>query len=185
MDTLVVEPFWTDVPAFFGLTLAELQACMDPRAWIEFEHGTIDEAEYLRRFFADRRTFDHAAFVDCVRRAYRWVPGMRELLAELGRGPRPVHALSNYPSWWRMLDDELHLSRHLAWTFVSCATGVRKPAPRAFRLPTETLGVPAGEILFVDDRDENVRAARAEGLDAVHFTDADALRRELLARGVL
>ena len=47
MDTLVREPFFTDVPAFFGMTLDELFAEKHPTSWIDFEHGRIDEARYF------------------------------------------------------------------------------------------------------------------------------------------
>ncbi|MBL8943564.1 MAG: haloacid dehalogenase, partial [Myxococcales bacterium] len=42
-----------------------------------------------------------------------------------------------------------------------------------------------GACLFVDDRELNCEGARATGMDAVHFVDADTLRADLMARGVL
>jgi epoxide hydrolase-like predicted phosphatase len=48
--------------------------------------------------------------------------------------------------------------------------GIRKPDPRIFALAFERLGVPAAEIVFLDDRPENVDAAHACGLQAVLFT---------------
>ena len=43
MDTLVRDPFYEDVPAFFGMSLKELIDCKHPTAWAEFEKGLIDE----------------------------------------------------------------------------------------------------------------------------------------------
>lgn len=45
MDTLVRDPFYQDVPAFFGMSLKELIDCKHPTAWIEFEKGLIDEVK--------------------------------------------------------------------------------------------------------------------------------------------
>jgi 2-haloacid dehalogenase len=39
-------------------------------------------------------------------------------------------------------------------------------------------------LVFVDDRADNVAAAAALGMDALLFTDADALRADLRARGL-
>jgi len=32
-----------------------------------------------------------------------------------------VHALSNYPCWYHIIEEKLQLSRFLSWTFISCA----------------------------------------------------------------
>ena len=182
MDTVVRDPFATEEPAFFGLTLKELQRQKDPTAWVEFELGEIDEAEYFRRFFTDRRTVDGEGLKATFRRAYRWVEGMEDLLRELhgdGEEGWRIHALSNYPPWYRLIDEALGVGRYLEWTFVSCHTGVRKPTPTAYLGAAETLGVEPGECLFVDDRQRNCDAAEAVGMGAVRFTDAPALRQAL------
>src|SRR5690348_18062988 len=46
-------------------------------------------------------------------------------------------------------------------------TGVMKPDPRAFRDGAEALGVPAGQILFLDDMPWNTEGARQAGMTAV------------------
>lgn len=48
--------------------------------------------------------------------------------------------------------------------------GVHKPDPRIYAIAIERLGVAPGEIVFLDDRPENVDAARAAGIQAVLFT---------------
>lgn len=45
MDTLVRDPFYEDVPAFFGMSFKELIDCKHPTAWLEFEKGSIDEVK--------------------------------------------------------------------------------------------------------------------------------------------
>lgn len=185
MDTLVHEPFYREMPAFFGMTAAELAAAKHPTAWIDFELGRASEAEFLASFFRDGRDFDRVGFVRCVRAAYRWLPGMEELLAALCARGHALHALSNYPEWYRMIEERLGLSRYLAWSFVSCRTGVRKPDERAFTGAAAELGVAPEECLLIDDRSENVAAARARGLEALRFTSADELAAELARRGLL
>ncbi|XP_031249796.1 flavin mononucleotide hydrolase 1, chloroplatic-like [Pistacia vera] len=58
MDTIVRDPFYQDVPAFFGMPMKELIECKHPTAWLEFEKGLIDEMELARKFFKDGRPFD-------------------------------------------------------------------------------------------------------------------------------
>lgn len=185
MDTLVREPFHEVMPRFFGMTSAELIAAKHPTAWIEFEGGEIDEAEFLARFFRDGRAFDHASFKRAVRDSYGWLPGMEALVGELSGRGYAIHALSNYPAWFRMIEERLGLSRYLEWSFVSCLTGVRKPDARAFTGAVAALGVAPGECLFVDDRERNCAAARELGLRAIRFTSATELRDELVRHDLL
>ncbi|PNX96404.1 phosphoglycolate phosphatase [Trifolium pratense] len=58
MDTIVRDPFYKDIPAFFQMAFNELIECKHPTAWIEFEKGLIDEVELARIFFKDGRDFD-------------------------------------------------------------------------------------------------------------------------------
>jgi putative hydrolase of the HAD superfamily len=57
--------------------------------------------------------------------------------------------------------------------------GVIKPEPGAFAAAVRELGRAPEEILFVDDREANVEAARGEGLQAVRFISAEQLRAAL------
>jgi putative hydrolase of the HAD superfamily len=53
----------------------------------------------------------------------------------------------------------------------SSEVGMRKPDPRIYRLTCERLGVAPAASVFVDDNRDNVEAARAVGIEAVHFGD--------------
>jgi FMN phosphatase YigB (HAD superfamily) len=156
----------------------------DPAAWIDFEHGRIDEATFYERFFLDRRAWDGPGLKGFMERCYAWMDGMEDLLAELAAAGHAIHALSNYPIWYRMIDDKLRLSRFLQWSFVSCDTGFWKPDSAAFLHAAEALGVEPRACLFIDDREVNVDVARGVGMDAIHKTDAEAVRGELRRRGV-
>jgi putative hydrolase of the HAD superfamily len=48
--------------------------------------------------------------------------------------------------------------------------GIAKPDAEIYRHAVGGLGVPVGEILFVDDREENIRAARDAGMVAVQYS---------------
>ena len=59
-----------------------------------------------------------------------------------------------------------------------------KPEPQIFRAAIEMAPADPDEIFFVDDREENVAAARESGIDAVQFSDAAHLADELRSRGL-
>lgn len=185
MGTLVYDPFFVEVPRFFGMSFDELIAAKHPRAWVDFECGAIDEATMLSRFFTDGRHVDGEGLKAAMEQAYCFLPGIEALLRELrGRGV-VAHVLSNYPPWYRLIERRLGLSRYMQWSFVSCELGLRKPDPRIYQHAATTLGVAAEACTFVDDREDNCEAARTEGMDAIGFADAAALRAALVSRQVL
>lgn len=185
MGTLVHDPFFVEVPRFFGMTLDALVSSKHPTAWRAFELGEIDEVELGSRFFADGRAFDTEALKRTMRDAYRLLPGIESLLARLSAAGVPMHALSNYPPWYRLVEEAVGLSRFLTWTFVSCETGVRKPDPRAYLEAAHHLGVPPSACTFVDDVPANCEGAAATGMNAIHFTDAQGLEAALARSGFL
>ena len=67
---------------------------------------------------------------------------------------------------------------------VSGEERLAKPDPRVFALLTERSGLPPGACVFVDDKPENVDAARAAGLDGIVFVDDGTLREQLRERGL-
>lgn len=62
---------------------------------------------------------------------------------------------------------------------------VAKPDPEMFRRALEVIGALPQNVVFIDDLIENVLAARAEGMRAFQFVDAQQLRRELVDEGLL
>jgi HAD superfamily hydrolase (TIGR01509 family) len=185
MGTLVHDPFFAEMPEFFGMTFDAMLQATHPNAWVEFELGARSEEDFLQSFFADGRDFDRRAFLSTVRSSYRWLPGLEELLDELRSSKCTMHAFSNYPIWYRMIEDRLGVSRFLDWTFVSCMTGLRKPDPAAYAHVLRELGVHADRCVFIDDRLGNCEAARQRGIRSVLFEGVAPLRASLRAAGVL
>ena len=93
MSTLVTDPFYEIMPAFFGMTFEELLAAKHPTAWVDFEHGRMDAGTFLDQFFADGRDFDRAGFMRAVRGGYD-LDGLRARLTD-AHGPR----------YWRSLEE--------------------------------------------------------------------------------
>lgn len=185
MGTLVHDPFFVEIPRFLGMSLRELLPLLRPGAWVRFELDALGEAEFFAQFFADGRPLDGEGLRATVHGAYRFLPGIEPLLGELCERGTPMHALSNYPRWYALIEERLRLSRFLQWSFVSCDTRVRKPDPAAYEGAARTLGVPPSACLFVDDRDDNCQAARTVGMDAIRFENAVSLRAALVERGLL
>ena len=185
MGTLVHDPFYREIPEFFGMSLAELIEAKHPSTWVEFELGQIDETELARRFFADERPIDLPKLEATLLQAYRFIDGVEPVLERLRRRGVAMHALSNYSPWYRLIEASVGLSRYLSWSFVSCDTGVRKPDPRAYQGAAEALALPPSACVFVDDRVINCQAAEAMGMTSLQFFDAATLADALAGLDLL
>ncbi|MFP4233560.1 MAG: HAD-IA family hydrolase [Nitriliruptoraceae bacterium] len=175
MDTLLYDPYREALQAALGeRPLTELRARRDPELYPAFERGEVTEEEYWAGHRAVGLELDPVAFHRVRRAGLRWLPGMRELLVGLAGQVHRVGA-SNYPVWIEELETGL-LAGHLDQVLASHHLGVRKPDPAFYARLLDRLALPAGEVAFVDDREENVAAARAAGLVALRFEGAVGVR---------
>src|SRR5690606_38951097 len=67
---------------------------------------------------------------------------------------------------------------------VSGEEGLVKPDPAIFRRLISRFDVDVSRAIFIDDSMRNVNGARQVGLEAIHFENADKLRRDLRALGL-
>ncbi len=186
MDTVIRDPWRDVVERMIGMTVEESRPMRDRDAWADFELGIIDEHGYAARFFLPHsgRRLDVARLRREFGDGYAFVEGMEALLDEVA--PRtPIHILSNYPPWYEDVRAQFELDRFVTGHHPSYEVGARKPEARYYERVLARTGLAPHELLFVDDREENVDAARTLGLPAVLFTGADALRRELVLHGIL
>ncbi|MGA9070315.1 MAG: HAD family phosphatase [Terracidiphilus sp.] len=82
------------------------------------------------------------------------------------------HILSKH-DWVRRFDV-------LVWSY---QLGIAKPDPEIYRHTLARLGTPPDETLFIDDRQENVEAARALGIQSIEYSTVEQLRADLIAGG--
>ena len=184
MSTLVYDPYMQELPAFFDTTWQDLLSRKHPTAWVDFELGKLTEQEFFDIFLPDLDTpIALDAFHAMLHDAYRFLPGIEELLEELcGLDGLAMHTLSNYPVWYRIIERKLALSRFMPWSFVSCHMGARKPDVSIYLQAARALEVPPSQCVFIDDRGSNCKAALAAGMRAIKYDgSAETLRAEILA----
>lgn len=157
-----------------GLSLAEFEeryfthrdgydaGCLTGREyWRKTLSGWIEEppGNLLDRLVEE----DARSWSVCDGRILSWIERLR-------RTGSPVGILSNLPK--DVLD---HCSRRLSWWrdfdfgVFSCEVGAVKPQPEIYQSLIEASGHEACQLFFIDDRAENVEAARRAGLRAVVY----------------
>jgi putative hydrolase of the HAD superfamily len=108
---------------------------------------------------------------------------MVALVEELAVAGRRIGLLSNIPSelatHFERQQRYQRWLRHFPVRAFSCRIGHAKPHPAAYRWCQRALGLAPDSILFVDDREENVRAATALGMHGHLFIGPAQLRDAL------
>ena len=91
-----------------------------------------------------------------------------------------IYGLVNAPFGWTELRRGIHgLDRYFNQVFVSYEIGVRKPDPKIFNYLLENTGLVPNECLFVDDKEENVLAAKQLGMEGHVFKSTDDFKEYL------
>lgn len=80
-----------------------------------------------------------------------------------------------------LLEDRLQIADAFDVLVISAEVGIKKPDPGIYHAALQRLDLQPAEAVFVDDFIENVQAARALGMYAVHFRTADQARLEVEA----
>lgn len=90
--------------------------------------------------------------------------------------------LSNYSTTLReKINHQWQIADAFDHLIISAEVGLKKPDLRIYQLAVERVGCQANEVAFIDDALENVEAARAAGMHAVHFQNPAQAWGELTA----
>ena len=114
------------------------------------------------------------------------IAGSVAVFADLKRRGVSCYALSNMEAETFPL--RLRKFSFLRWFdgyVISGLEGMAKPDPRIYRLLLQRYELLAAQMLFIDDKADNVAAARGVGMEAIRFESPPLLRAQLESAGLL
>jgi putative hydrolase of the HAD superfamily len=154
----------------------------------EWESGRMTAREYFdATVFYEPRSFALDEIFAAVKAESKVLDaGCFELLAELAAGGRYRLCTLNNES--RELNDyrigAFGLRQYFSVFVCSAYVGEMKPRAGIYRAALELTQVEPGAAVFIDDRAENLKAARALGMRGIQFMNSQQLRVELDKLGV-
>ena len=114
------------------------------------------------------------------------IEGTVEIMRELREREHRLFALSNWSAeTYPHAAARFEFLQWFEYVALSGRLKLVKPQPEIYAHLQERLGQPPAECLFIDDSLGNVEAAQQFGWQAIHFTTPEALRAELVQRGIL
>jgi putative hydrolase of the HAD superfamily len=144
--------------------------------------GKLTIREFYARLLGGTKDPDMvlAEHLGLYARRYRIEPAMLELLSRLKE--RHVTAcLTNTEGEVARINHDKGLYQLFHHAFLSTELGLMKPEPAMFLRAMERLRAAADDVVFVDDKGENIEAAHRLGMRAILFLDAHRLERDLAA----
>lgn len=114
------------------------------------------------------------------------IAGTVDCLRALKAAGRPVFGLSNWGgNGFRQVRDTYACLDLLDDIIVSAHVGLCKPEPAIYELAMTRFALAPQDILFIDDKAENLAPAQAFGWATHHFRGPDGLRAALIAGDLL
>ena len=161
------------------------KAILSSTIWQEYERGRISEDECYRlsgeRFSLDPEDVRRAV-IDArasLRSNDDFLRFIRDLRAE-AQGALRIFAMSNISA----PDYAETRAKSTEWgiferVFTSADAGMRKPDLCFFKYVLEEIKAEPSSVVFVDDRPENVLAARSLGMNGIVFDNIQRVRQTL------
>ena len=183
-------PFAQSIEDRYGLGRGSLaRAAFDETILGDATTGRVSDSEWRERIA--RRLGSHADSATAAAAVKAWSasPGVVEPAAlgvlQKARAVAALGLVTNATS--RLADDLSRLGLDDAFDFIvnSAAIGCAKPSACFYAHALRRCDCDRGEVLFVDDRLENVDAATGFGFRGHHFRDPVTLQRVLRECGVI
>ncbi len=108
------------------------------------------------------------------------IDGTAEVLCRLKRAGYGIYGLTNWSAeTFPIIRDKYSVFKEFDGMVVSGEEHLLKPDPAIYRCLLERYSLEAAESIFVDDNADNVSGAKSVGMQAVRFSTAQQLERDL------
>jgi FMN phosphatase YigB (HAD superfamily) len=155
-----------------------------------YERGEVSTADF-HQFFCEQAQVDISIKDLCFAASNVFEPlsDSIQLSQDLADAGHRLGVLSNTCDchWNFCLGDDRFkfLRSNFEATVLSYIVGAAKPEPLIYRTATDQANCSPESILFIDDIQDNVDAARSYGFDTIHFQNFSALHNALTKRKLI
>lgn len=119
-----------------------------------------------------------------LKNAYKRKPEMFGLIDNLKKNGYTLGFLSNTQTACVKMFEEDGLEELFEHIVFSCDELCRKPDKEIYEITLKKIGLPAEECVFIDDRQENIDACKAIGMQGILFETPEQVIADLVKLGV-
>ena len=162
-------------PELFAGTIFGQYGVDGAHPWHQMERGEISLEDARNQIMKLGTEKGFEADIYAVFASMGSTGGVKEKLADFAATLRPsgfttacvTNNVKEFGEGWRNLIPTADIFNHI---IDSCEEGVRKPEPEIFHIALERAGVKPEEVLFLDDFEGNLDAAKVLGIDGIFVT---------------
>ena len=168
-----------------GALISDVEDFANRVRLVDYEHGQISTDEFLLNINTLLNTpLDEIELKNAWCGIFTPIPQMltlaRQLHTQVG-----VYIISNTGKiHWNYLQERFSLADFYKDAFASFEVGQMKPVASIYKTAEERFGFSPEQVVFIDDRLENVEGARACNWQAIHHRSYGETRDALIDLGV-
>ncbi len=153
---------------------------------LPLDTGKETEEEFYVRFM--KHMHISCSLQEILRHRYavsKQISGMFKVVKHLSKNYSLFMVNNEYREFMDFLVEKYLLyDKYFKKRVTSFEVGIRKPDVKIFRIFLKKFSLKSFECVFIDDREDNVAAAKHVGMKAIHFTGKKQLLAELKRLGV-
>ena len=188
---VLVDFNWEDVFTELGFTGERYhkvaQATVLSSLWNEFDRGTMTEEEILEGFLknAPECQKEIQLFWENLSKTIKRYDYSMEWIQSLKENGYGIYILSNYPErLYQLTLEELAFVKLADGGIFSYQIKHVKPEPEIYQTLFEKYNLKPEECVFLDDKEDNIIAARALGMSAIQFKNKEQAEQEMKILGM-
>lgn len=142
-----------------------------PHFWEEYDRG-VSTYEQILSDLAEYNSCDRELAEKNLQRSIltqEEIPATKALIKDLKSAQYKLYVLSNMSLEFIEFLRKMDVYKYFDGEVVSCQEHIIKPDAEIYRCLTSRYGLDVAETLFIDDRQQNVDAARNEGWQGFKF----------------
>jgi epoxide hydrolase-like predicted phosphatase len=150
----------------------------------EFNSGLMDEKKFWKKVKEiTNYDFDEKEIKENIISLNNPIKPVMNVIKKLKRKYK-VGLLTNNNSWLDEINKRHNFYQYFDVVVNSFDVKITKPSEKIYKIVLKRLGVKPEEAVFVDDKKENVDAARRVGMKAIHYKNPKRLIEEFKNFGV-
>lgn len=163
------------------------KATAESAEWAETDRGVKSDAELLTAFIVNAPDYEREIniFWENVDEAIWQLDYTKAWIGRFKELGYHVYILSNYGSWtYKKTQEALSFLSDVDGALFSYEVKHVKPEPEIYQALLKRFDLKAEECVFLDDCQENIDGARAQGIEGIRFLGYEDAKEKLRAYGI-
>ena len=151
----------------------------------DITEGKISESVFLKKLVGKNKNIIIQEIKQYIRRLNKIIcPEIFELMERLKKNYKLVLINNEGKEWNEFRIKKFHLNKIFDKILTSCILKDSKPNKSYFKKVLSKLNIKPSELLFIDDKAENITSANRIGIKTIYFRNPHQLKKELSGLGI-